>query len=595
MCGICGIYHIDGKEPEFSSLAAMLQKLARRGPDHEGTFSDGGMALGHRRLSIIDLSERSDQPMVDAESGLVIVFNGTIYNYPQLKKDLQSKGHHFYSSGDTEVIIKAYKQWGADCVTRLHGMFAFVIWDKHSKSCFMARDRLGIKPLYYCYQNKTLVFASTMQAILASNLVDKTINPVGLHFQFSLHGVIPAPDTILKNIKKLPPAHSMTIFADGNIKIEPYWQLSITPDKEKQVWNEQQWTEAIHDSLMSAVSKRLTVADVPVGVLLSGGLDSSLLVALLADAGVHDLRTFSIGFNDIGEEKGSEFEYSDQIVERYQTRHKKFMIPNSEVLSRLPEAIDNMSEPMVGQDAIAFYLLSEKVSQEVKVVQSGQGADELFAGYFWYPMMQQANGSDTDRFMPYYVDRDHKEYTDAINKDYVQSNYTKDYIQQHFSKLGNAEYLNKVLHLDVTTLVVDDPVKRVDNMTMAWGLEARVPFLDHELVELAAQMPSKYKVGASGAKHMLKTISRERIPDAVIDRPKGYFPMPALKYVRGEFYQMMSDVLNSNSCRQRNLYNPIYLKRLLDKPEDSENMTRLQGSKLWHMALLEKWFQQHGI
>jgi len=346
---------------------------------------------------------------------------------------------------------------------------------------------------------------------------------------------------------------------------------------------------------MSAVSKRLTIADVPVGVLLSGGLDSSLLVALLAEAGVHDLRTFSIGFNDIGEEKGSEFEFSDQIVERYQTQHKKFMIPNSEVLSRLPEAIDNMSEPMVGQDAIAFYLLSEKVSQEVKVVQSGQGADELFAGYFWYPMMQQASGSDVERFMPYYVDREHNEYVEGINKNYIKNNYTKDYIEQHFSNLGGADYLNKVLHLDVTTLIVDDPVKRVDNMTMAWGLEARVPFLDHELVELAAQMPSQYKVGNSGAKHMLKTISRGRIPDAVIDRPKGYFPMPALKYVRGEFYQMMNDVLSSDSCKQRNIYNQTYLQRLLDKPEAGENMTRLQGSKLWHMALLEKWFQQHDI
>jgi len=586
MCGICGIYHIDGKEPEFSSLAAMLQKLARRGPDHEGTFSDGGMAFGHRRLSIIDLSERSDQPMVDSDSGLVIVFNGTIYNYPQLKRDLQQKGHHFFSSGDTEVILKAYKQWGENCVTHLQGMFAFVIWDKHNKTCFMARDRLGIKPLYYSYQNQTLVFASTMQAILASNLVDKTINPAGLHYQLSLHGVIPAPETILKNIKKLPPAHSMTIFADGNYKVEPYWQLSIIPDKEKLSWNEQQWTEAIHDSLMSAVSKRLTIADVPVGVLLSGGLDSSLLVALLAEAGAHDLRTFSIGFNDIGKEKGSEFEYSDQIVERYQTQHKKFMIPNSEVLSRLPEAIDNMSEPMVGQDAIAFYLLSEKVSQEVKVVQSGQGADELFAGYFWYPMMQQAKGSDIERFMPFYVDREHNEYVEAINSDYINNNYTKDYLQQHFSKLGNEDYLNKVLHLDVTTLIVDDPVKRVDNMTMAWGLEARVPFLDHELVELAAQMPAKYKVGASGAKHMLKIISRGKIPDAVIDRPKGYFPMPALKYVRGEFYHMMNDVLNSDNCRQRNIYNQTYLKRLLDKPEASEMVITKIVLRLKRLSIL---------
>jgi asparagine synthase (glutamine-hydrolysing) len=254
-----------------------------------------------------------------------------------------------------------------------------------------------------------------------------------------------------------------------------------------------------------------------------------------------------------------------------------------------------MSEPMVGQDAIAFYLLSEKVSQQVKVVQSGQGADELFAGYFWYPMMQQAQGSDTDRFMPYYVDRDHQEYITAINTNFIQQDYTRNYLDNHFSALSGDDYLNKVLHLDVTTLIVDDPVKRVDNMTMAWGLEARVPFLDHQLVELVAQMPSKYKHGPSGAKHILKTISRGKIPDAVIDRPKGYFPMPALKYVRGEFYEMMRETLESDACRQRNLYNPDYIKRLLESPESNDNMTRLQGSKLWHMALLEKWFQQHNI
>ncbi len=595
MCGICGIYHFDGKPAEKSSVVNMLQKLVYRGPDNEGIHVDGSIVLGHRRLSIIDLSARSNQPMVDADTKLSIVFNGTIYNYPQLKKELQAKGHHFFSSGDTEVIIKAYKQWGTDCVSHLQGMFAFAIWDKQAKTCFMARDRLGIKPLYYSHTNNSLIFASNMQAILASGRVSKTINPEGLQQQLSLHGVIPAPHTILKDIKKLPPGYSMMTYADGRSISQPYWQLSIAMDDDKKSWDESQWTDAIHDSLMSAVKKRLMIADVPVGVLLSGGLDSSLLVALLAEAGVHDLRTFSIGFNDIGDEKGSEFEFSDQIASRYATRHQKFKIPNSEVLSRLPDAIDHMSEPMVGQDAVAFYLLSEKVSEQVKVVQSGQGADELFAGYFWYPQMQNAKGSDTERFMPYYVDREHQEYVSAINQDYIDQDFTKNYISQHFSKLPEGDYLNKVLHLDVTTLVVDDPVKRVDNMTMAWGLEARVPFLDHQLVELAAQMPSRYKVGSSGAKHILKTISRGRIPDAVIDRPKGYFPMPALKYVRGDFFAMMKDTLESNACKQRNIFNPDYIKRLIAHPEAKENMTRLQGSKLWHMALLEKWFQQHNI
>lgn len=598
MCGFCGIYNLDGQEPDFAALARMLNKLERRGPDHEGTFSDGGIALGHRRLSIIDLSERSNQPMVDSDSGLVLVFNGTIYNYPQLKKQLQQRGHHFFSSGDSEIIIKAYKEWGQECTEHLHGMFAFAIWDLHNHTLFMARDRLGIKPFYYSFADtgsggKRLVFASSLTAILEAGGIDTSINPTGLHNQFTLHAVVPAPNTIINGVKKLEPGTSITLYADGNMMQRRYWHLSARRDSAKNDWSEAQWSEAIHDSLMSAVRKRMTIADVPVGVLLSGGLDSSLLVALLAEAGVHDLRTFSIGFSDIGEEKGSEFEYSDQVVERYQTQHKKFLIPNSQVLDRLPEAIQNMAEPMVGQDAVAFYLLSEKVSQEVKVVQSGQGADEVFAGYFWYPRMQQSIGTDLQRFSPHYFDRDHSEFLEAVNPAYQQDDFTSLMVQERFANADADDFLDKVLSFDVTTLIVDDPVKRVDNMTMSWGLEARVPFLDHELVELAAQMPAKYKIGTQGAKHVLKTISRGRIPDAVIDRPKGYFPMPALKYVRGEFLTMMQDTLASQACRERGIYQDSYIKRLLNNPEAPENMTRLQGSKLWHMSLLELWLQTH--
>ena len=595
MCGICGIYHLDGREPEFSAMQAMLAKIARRGPDHEGTFSDGGLSLGHRRLSIIDLSERSDQPMVDAELGLVIVFNGVIYNYPQLKKQLQDAGYHFFSSGDTEVILKAYHHWGVDCPRYLNGMFAFVIWDRHRKKLFMARDRLGIKPLYYAFDGNTLVFASTIPALLASGLVDKSLNPRGLHFQLSLHAVIPAPDTILRAVRKLAPAQSQTLFQDGNLRAQHYWQLPVSADSTQQQWDEGQWIDAVTERLQNAVSKRLSIADVPVGVLLSGGLDSSLLVALLAEAGVSDLRTFSIGFHDIGDEKGSEFEFSDQVVARYHTRHEKIFIANDEVLRSLPEAVDNMAEPMVGQDAVAFYLLAQQVSRQIKVVQSGQGADELFAGYFWYPMMQMAHGSDEDRFMPYYVDRDHAEIKEVLMPQWVSTDVTHDFLQHYFTQNQSEDYLNKVLHLDITTLITDDPVKRVDNMTMAWGLEARVPFLDQELVELVAVMPSCYKYGKLGNKHILKKIARGRIPDAVIDRPKGYFPMPALKYVQGEFYTLMRDVLTSEKCRARGIFQPAYIKRLLDKPRAVENMTRLQGSKLWHLALLEMWLQQHQI
>ncbi|MCW8909641.1 MAG: asparagine synthase-related protein, partial [Gammaproteobacteria bacterium] len=327
------------------------------------------------------------------------------------------------------------------------------------------------------------------------------------------------------------------------------------------------------------------------GVLLSGGLDSCLLVGLLSEAGVGNLKTFTVGFEDQPEEKGNEFEFSDQVVEKFGTEHHKFFIRNDRVLDYLPDAVDVMAEPMVGQDAVAFYMLSEQVSKEVKVVQSGQGADEVFAGYFWYPQMHEAQGEDDlDRFASRYFDRDHEEYLQTVAQQFQGDDHTGKLISKLLAE-GNAdEYLDKVLRLDVTTLIVDDPVKRVDNMTMAWGLEARVPFLDHQLVELAASMPPEMKLQSQG-KHVLKKIARGLIPDPVIDRPKAYFPVPALKYVRGEFMHFMQEILHSDAAKQRGLFQPAYVEKLLAKPE--EYHTRLQGSKLWHLALLEMWLQRN--
>lgn len=588
MCGICGELRLDQSSPQQKNLLAMLATLQRRGPDNEGQFIEGPIALGHRRLTIIDLSEKSNQPMHDQQGDLVLVFNGAIYNYPALREQLQAKGHSFISHGDTEVILKSYREWGRDCVNHLHGMFAFSIWDKRNQSLFLARDRLGIKPLYYSETAQHFRFASNTQALLAAGDVNKAIDPVALHHQFTLHAVIPAPRTILKGIRKLAPGTTLTIDKQGQQQHETYWQLKA--ERPAKTMSEWEWIEAIHESLKHAVEKRKTIADVPVGVLLSGGLDSSLLVALLAEAGVSDLRTFSVGFEDSEEEQGSEFVYSDQVVSMYDTQHHKFHIPNSEVLKRLPEAVNNMAEPMVGQDAVAFYLLSEQVSKHVKVVQSGQGADEVFAGYFWYERMQQAKGSDLERFRQHYFDRDHDEFLEMIQPELQGPDYTAGLIENLLAQPGAETFIDKVLRMDVTTLITDDPVKRVDNMTMAWGLEARVPFLDHELVELAAQMPPEFKL-KSGGKHPLKSIARGILPDSVIDRPKGYFPVPALKFVRGEFQSFMQDVLLSKACQDRGVFQLAYMNRLLAQPE--KYLTRIQGNKLWHMALLEFWLQQN--
>ncbi len=589
MCGIAGELRFDGLQPDLSAIERMLTRLARRGPDSAGMHSAGAAAFGHRRLAIIDLSARSNQPMVDAALGLVLVFNGTIYNYPHLRTELQARGHHFVSDGDTEVILRAYVEWGDACPEHLHGAFAFAIWDGKAQSLFLARDRLGIKPLYYTQDKNRLRFASNTQALLAAGGVDTSIDPVALHHQFTLHAVIPAPRTILRGIRKLPPATSLRIDVQGNTTARPYWQLRA--QRPLHALSEREWIEAVHGGLKAAVKKRLEIADVKVGVLLSGGLDSSLLVALLAEQGVQDLMTFSVGFEDQPEERGHEFEYSDAVANYFGTRHHQYAIPNSEVLNRLPEAVDNMAEPMVSQDAIAFYLLSEQVSKTVKVVQSGQGADEVFGGYYWYGLMQEDTvGSPLERFRRHYFDRDHEEYLQTVMPAYHGADYSAQTVAAHLAEPDADTFLDQVLRMDVTMLITDDPVKRVDNMTMAWGLEARVPFLDHELVELAARMPAEMKL-PSGGKHVLKRIARGLLPDMVIDRKKGYFPMPALKYVRGPFLDFMRDILDSQTCRGRNIYQRDYVAKLLAAPEHYH--TRIQGSKLWHLALLEYWLQRN--
>ncbi len=393
---------------------------------------------------------------------------------------------------------------------------------------------------------------------------------------------------MLKGIRKLEQGTTLTLDSVGKTAGRRYW--SLRAQRPEMPLTEHQWTEAIHASLREAVKKRLEIADVKVGVLLSGGLDSSLLVALLAEQGVHDLMTFSIGFEDHPEEKGHEFEYSDAVADYFGTRHHKYSIPNAEVLRRMHEAVDCMAEPMVSQDVVSFYLLSEQVAQTVKVVQSGQGADEVFAGYSWHPKMAAETGPAIDRLRRHYFDRDHDEFAVLLAPTFQTGDVTAALVAAKLAEPYADEFIDQLLRAEATLFVTDDPVKRVDNMTMAWGLEARVPFLDHQLVELAAQMPPELKLKSNG-KHVLKHIARGLLPDAVIDRPKGYFPMPALKFVRGEFLEFMRDILDSQACRQRGVFQRSYVDKLLAEPE--KHLTRIQGSKLWHLALLEFWLQRN--
>lgn len=588
MCGIAGEIRFDGESPDLAALSRMNAQQRRRGPDSGGVFAQGSQAWGHRRLKIMDLSESAQQPMVDPELGLGIVFNGAVYNHPELRRELEAKGYRFYSHGDTEVLLKAYHAWGEDFVQRLNGMFAFAIWERDSGRVLLGRDRLGIKPLYYAQIEGGLRFASALPALLAAGGVDTSIDPAALNHYLSFHAVVPAPHTLLAGVRKLPPGTLMRIEPDGRRSERRFWSLRYDRDAADEARSFEDWTEILLDGLRGAVRRRL-VADVPVGALLSGGVDSSLIVGLMAEAGVRDLRTYNVGFEDVGGEKGNEFEYADIVAREFGTVHERIFVPESELLRRLPEAVEAMNEPMVSHDCIGFYLLSEAVSRHSKVVQSGQGADEVFGGYHWYPKLAGSADPVAD-YLAAFRDRDFEEYARVVAPSWLGVDASAAYVAASFNAPGADDPVEKALRLDTTVMLVDDPVKRVDNMTMAFGLEARVPFLDHELVELAARIPARHKL-AHGGKGVLKEAARKVIPGAVIDRPKGYFPVPALKYLQGPVLERVRDALSSRSARERGLFRQDYVDMLLAEP--GKHITPLRGSKLWQLGLLEWWLQTH--
>ena len=592
MCGIAGEIRFDDVPADVDAVTTMTAALRRRGPDGWGIHASGCTALGHRRLKIIDLSDRAVQPMVDPELGLTVVFNGLIYNYRQLRAQLRAAGYRFFSDSDSEVLLKAYHRWGTRCVDHFLGMFAFAVLERDSGRLVLGRDRLGIKPLYLTQTGNRLRFASTLPALLAAGGLDTSIDPVALHHYLSFHSVVPAPRTILAGVSKLPPATVRTVHPDGRQEDRQYWRPVFS--RRSDITD---WPAAVLAALRVAVERRM-VADVPVGILLSGGIDSSLVVALLAEGG-QQLRTFSVGFEAAGGESGDEFQYSDLVAAHFGTDHQKIMITSDRLLPAVDAAIEAMSEPMVSHDCVAFYLLAQEVSRSVTVVQSGQGADEVFAGYDWYPPLANVPREQAAAaYAAVFVDRPHSAMSDLLEPEWLAAGdfFTRDhsqaFIDSHFAAPGADTALDAALRLDTTIMLIDDPVKRVDNMTMAWALEARVPFLDHELVELAAACPPELKL-ASGGKGVLKAASRGVIPDTIIDRPKGYFPVPAIRHLSGSLLDRVRDAVTDPVAKDRGLFRPDWLHRMLASPNTER--TTLGSNALWQVALLEMWLQERKI
>ena len=590
MCGICGEMRFDKTKISLDDKTELLNSIKFRGPDNTGIYnsSDDSVFLGHSRLSIIDISEKSNQPMLDSNLGMTIVFNGVIYNYVSLRNELIKKGYSFTSDGDTEVIIKAYHFYGSKCLDKIDGIFSFCIYNLKNKKLFIARDRFGIKPLYYIKNSTQIIFSSTMKSLI--NKSSKLINNIGLNYHFSLHSVVPAPHTIFKDINKLEQGHYLEINQDGNLTNRKYY--STHEIKINKNINEYEIIEETERLLIEALKKRLLVSDVPVGVLLSGGLDSSLIVAMSAAHTNQDINTYSIGFSNKDEEEGNEFFYSDLVSDKFNTNHKKILTNDEELYNNLEDVIKMMPEPLSGQDAAGFFLLAKEVSKTQKVVLSGQGADELFGGYFWYEKMSNDSSKDINKFLNHYQDRTFNDYSTLMNNEYVNIDYTYKLVKEWFDLYQNRDmsFLDTVLRVDVSNLIVDDPVKRVDSMTMSWALETRVPFLDKNLVEFFLSVPSEYKIKNNG-KYYLKKLSSKYLPNNFINREKFYFPVPPLKILKNKFLDYVSDILLSSECSNRGIFNQKIIKRLLKNPNN--HYTRLNGNTLWHLALFESWLQQN--
>ncbi len=593
MCGIAGEIRFDGGEPDVAAVARVTAAMHRRGPDGSGVHAVGPVALGHRRLKILDLSERGAQPMVDSELGLTAVFNGLVYNFRELREELEGAGYRFFSHTDTEVLIKAFHRWGPACVERFLGMFAFAVVDRESGVLTLGRDRLGIKPLYYAEGPRRLRFASSLPALLEGGGVDTGIDPVALHHYMTFHSVVPAPRTILAGVRKLPPATVRTIQPDGSSRDHVYWRPEHVRDPAKAGMSADDWRDAVLEAVRLAVRRRM-VADVPVGVLLSGGLDSSLVVALLAQEGQVGLKTFSVGFHATAGEAGDEFEYSDLVAATFGTDHQQILVDPSRMLPAVDGAITAMAEPMVSHDCVAFYLLAEEVKKSVTVVQSGQGADEVFAGYDWYPPLARTpRERAVEEYAKVFTDRPHADLATILEPEWLlDHDPSRAFVAEQFGMPGAQDTLDAALRIDSTIMLVDDPVKRVDNMTMAWGLEARVPFLDHELVELAAACPPELKL-AHGGKGVLKRAARGVVPDAIIDRPKGYFPVPAIRHLEGPFLDRVRDAVTDPVAKARGLVRRDWLDAMLADPNTQR--TNLGSNALWQVALLEMWLQERGL
>lgn len=617
MCGICGIVNPFIDKIDEGRVKAMSNRLKHRGPDDEGIYSNKGVCLGHRRLSIIDLSSAGHQPLANEDKTIWVVLNGEIYNYKELRVELEAKGHRFFSNSDTEVLVHLYEEKGTSCVKDLIGMFAFGIWDERKRQLLLARDRIGKKPLLYFYKDGNFCFASEFTALLESGFIGKEINLEAFDYYMTF-GYIPAPLTIYKDIYKLKPAHTL-LFKDGDIYIERYWSL----DYEKKVSMSQgRIEEKLLDILLDATKRRL-YSDVPLGVFLSGGIDSSTVVALMSKVYNQRIKTFSIGFE---ENNYNELSFARNIARHFNTEHKEFIV-KPKALEALPFLIEHYGEPYADPSAIPTYYVSKISKEYVTVVLNGDGGDEVFGGYDRYQAMYYSQyvtkfiavsllkiipASHTKRnalgkirrFLEAVELPLHKRYAkwvgifdDSLKEDIYDNDLKKDV--QNFSATGFFEdclvkekrlsLLDSLLKLDSLTYLPDDLLVKVDIASMANALEVRSPFLDHRVMEFAASLPPYLKIRYFTKKYILKKIARRFIPKENIDRPKRGFGVPIGEWFRGELKDYLCDHLLDISFLKRGFYNFSKVKNMV---ESHMSLKKDYSYQLWTLLMFDLWYRR---
>ena len=622
MCGICGKYSPEGVQS--SQIQRMLDSIAHRGPDDEGTYVHGAIGLGNRRLSIIDL-QSGKQPISNEDGTIWIVYNGEMYNYPALRHELEAKGHLFRTHSDTEAIVHLYEEMGERCVERLSGMFAFAIWDERQQKLLLARDRIGQKPLFYSQEGAQLFFGSEIKAILALHPRVPELDPLAMHDYLSLRFIAP-PRTIFKHIRKLPPAHTL-VFQNGQIKLRQYWQLSF---REKLTLSETEILEALQEQLKRTVDSHM-LSDVPVGAFLSGGLDSSMVVAVLArDLGLKP-QTFSIG---VAESDFDETPYARIVAEQYGTQHTEERV-QADLIHSLPKMIWHMDEP---SDPIAacMFQAARLASRHVKVVLGGDGGDELFAGFDRYvgnryidiyslmplalrrslmgPMLERLPDSFTYKSMTQklrwvhhlsmqstaaeqyaeatcffrFTHQEKQElYGDGLWKELEHINSTRA-ITVPFNNAEADTLLDRMLYTDFVTRLPEHSLVLTDRMTMAHGLEARSPFLDHELVEFLAKVPADIKVQNNQPKHLMRKLAKDYLPPSILQREKQGFMFPIAYWFRTDLFPFLSNTLTNSHFVKEGWFKKESIENLLNEHRTNRHDHHV---RLWMLLNLEIWHQ----